>query len=64
MTELEQVKQEVYNRLFLNGYPHEVAKEHADAIIKITGYFRGRPSRYLTTAHDADGIPIQIDTFL
>ena len=64
MTELEQVKQEVYNQLFLNGYSHEVAKAHADAVIKVTGYYLGKPSRYLTNARDADGNPIQVEIYL
>jgi len=41
MTELELVKREQYDYLFLQlGYSHEAAKKFVDNIDRITGYFR------------------------
>lgn len=57
MTELEQVKQDVYNYLFLElGYSHEEAKRTVETFVRVTGYFRGKPSRVLTK----EGIEVYI----
>ena len=53
MTELEMLKQETYNYLFLQlGYDNEVAKKTIDSFDRITGYtFRNgkcEPSRVIT----------------
>jgi len=44
-TELNQVKREVYDYLFLQlGYPHEIAKSVSDGIREVISYWNGRPS--------------------
>lgn len=51
MTELQQVRQAVYDRLFLDfGYPEKIAKEFTESIVKITGYFDNKPSRVLLSS--------------
>lgn len=47
MTELEKIKQEVYDKLFLNGVDHETAKKVVDRFERITGYYNGKPSRVM-----------------
>jgi len=46
MTELERVKKEVFYNLLFGGYP-EQAQTMAESIVRISGYFRGFPSRVI-----------------
>ena len=48
--ELNQVKREVYDYLFLDqAFSHEQAKSVSDGIQEITGYYNGKPSRVRMT---------------
>lgn len=44
--ELNQVRREVYDYLFLDqAFTHEQAKSVSDGIKEVTGYYNGKPSR-------------------
>ena len=49
MTEIEKVKQETYDYLFLQlGYDHETAKKTVDSFDRVTKYLNGKPSIVVT----------------
>lgn len=57
MTELERVKQELYDYLIQIGFSHETAKETVDRFEKITGYWDGKPSRVVAK----DGVILYLE---
>jgi len=48
MSDLERVKKETHDHLVNLGYSEDQARTVADSLAKISGYFRGKPSRVMT----------------
>lgn len=48
MSELQQIRKEQYEGLINLGYSKSQAKKVSKSIVKISGYFRGKPSRVMT----------------
>jgi hypothetical protein len=61
MTELEHVKQQSYDYLFLQlGYSHEEAKKTVESYIRVTGYYHGKPSKVLTKTANGEEVEIYL----